>query len=366
MKGTTAIYVLLTLCCCRLNCSTTLKELAAKAGVYMGSCQNGDLLSEGDQQYSATLWNEYDLITPENSCKWAAIQPEEGVFTFDKCDIEFSFAHEHNQKIRGHNLCWGKHNPSWLEDGNFSSLELADLLRSHIDTVLKRYGSRAFVWDVVNEALSDFNDDSALFGNNVWYPALPNYVDIAFQQAAASRADSLVKLFYNDYLVEKGRGLFGFKSDNMFNMIKDMRQRGIPVDGVGLQFHIDLYYSGVDSVQKNLERYDEIGIEVHITELDVGCEYYHDADGQTRQAEVFAAVLQACLDVKACTSFETWGFTDLHSWRGVEQHPLPFDESYMPKLAYQALTDTLQGNKTWVQAYYRRLTDNGTAAPMSV
>ena len=350
--------------------SSTLKELAAKSGIHMGSCQNADLLvlsAAGEQQYSSTLWGEYDIITPDNNCKWTATQPEEGVFTFDKCDSEMDFAQKNNQLIRGHNLCWGRYNPPWLENGNFSSAQLEDLLRNHIDTLLSRYKSRAFVWDVVNEAISDLNIDKTLFKNNVWYPALPNYVDIAFQQAAASRSSPDVKLFYNDYLIERSVGLFGFKSDRMFNMVKDMRQRGIPIDGVGFQFHIDINYFDMLSVKKNLERYDEIGVEVHITELDVGCQYEHHnqecpqwGDNElVRQAEVYAAVLQTCMDVKACTSFVTWGFTDLHSWRGVGQHALPFDENYVPKLAYQAIADTLQGNKTWAQAYYRRWQKDG-------
>ena len=128
-----------------------------------------------------------------------------------------------------------------------------------------------------------------------------------------------------------------------------------------LQCHISIDYDLVDGVRQNMERLGALGLEVHITELDVSCTVDGSeceewgATQESMQAEVYAALLQACLDVPACTNFETWGFTDAHTWKGVGQHPLPFDENYAPKLAVRAMLDTLAGNKSWVQAYNRRV-----------
>ena len=228
--------------------------------------------------------------------------------------------------------------------------------------MLTRRQSRAFAWDVVNEAISDAPIKRELFKPNVWHPTLHNYVDIAFQQAATFRYSSDVKLFYNDCLVERSAGPFDYKSDKMFNMIHDAIQRGAPVDGVGLQLHIDIRFTNVAGVKRSLQRHDDLGVEAHIAELDVGCAMNGldkdcvewGEDQLMRQAEAYAAALQSCLEVKACTVFEAWGFTDLYSWRGIDQRPLPFDEHHLAKPAYQALVDTLQGNTSWVDAYYSR------------
>ena len=66
--------------------------------------------------------------------------------------------------MRGHNLCWHSENPDWLNNGNFSADELSKILVSHVTTVVKHYGTRAYCWDVVNEAL----DNNGLKPSKPW------------------------------------------------------------------------------------------------------------------------------------------------------------------------------------------------------
>jgi endo-1,4-beta-xylanase len=58
-------------------------------------------------------------------------------------------------------------------------------------------------------------------------------------------------------------------------------------------------------------------------------------------------MLGVCLKAPNCTAFVTWGFSDRYSWiphfTGNPDSPLPFDENYRPKPAYEAMTEVLQG-----------------------
>jgi len=212
--------------------------------------------------------------------------------------------------------------------------------------VVKRYNNTPICWDVVNEAVAD--SGSGLYKNNVWYPDIPDYVDVAFQ--AAKAANPSVKLFYNDYNIASSTGGTQQKSDKVYNMIKSMKQRGIPIDGVGFQLHVDITYNSFPGIIQNIQRYAQLGLDVHFTELDVGCVTYGNqcpswnAQKETTQASIYAQLLNVCNSQTACKSFETWGFTDKYSWLGANDHPLPFDSNYQKKPAFNSLLQGLLNN----------------------
>jgi len=224
-------------------------------------------------------------------------------------------------------------------------------LEDYITTVVKRYNSTPIAWDVVNEAVADSGTD--LFKNNVWYPDIPDYVDFAFRTARA--ANPTVKLFYNDYNIASSTGWSATKSQKVYDMVKSMKQRGVPIDGVGFQLHVDLTYgSMIQGVVQNLARFAGLGVEVHMTEVDVSCSPYGQncpswtPDKEQTQAQIYAGLIQACLGQPKCTNFETWGFTDKYSWLGVGNHPLPFDENYRPKPAFNSLLQSLMNSTTTI------------------
>ena len=110
----------------------------------------------------------YSLTTAENGCKWTSIRPDQDTFDFDRCDAVAAFAESNDLAFRGHNLCWGAHNPSWLDDGGFNASALESLLEDHISTVIKHYGAAAsWGWDVVNEAIADSTKGDVVFKSNV-------------------------------------------------------------------------------------------------------------------------------------------------------------------------------------------------------
>ena len=174
------------------------------------------------------------------------------------------------------------------------------------------------------------------------------YIEQAFRWA--HEADPKALLFYND---NGGEGL-NKKSDAIYAMVKDFRQRGVPIDGVGLQMHISQLDLDTASIASNIARLTALGVQVHITELDVSLPIAPDGtvakDDLAKQAEIYRAIVRACLQSPGCTAIQTWGFTDKYSWIGSHSHhtrgaALPFDRSYKPKPAYDAILGALSDKK---------------------
>jgi GH35 family endo-1,4-beta-xylanase len=92
-----------------------LRDLAAKLDnpIFVGSAAGASHITSQDTEYNSTLKDQFSLITPENGCKWTATEPQEGKFNFTECDVVFNYSRQYNQAFRGHNLCWGVHNPEW-------------------------------------------------------------------------------------------------------------------------------------------------------------------------------------------------------------------------------------------------------------
>eukprot|EP01047_Picozoa_sp_COSAG01_P066050 COSAG01_NODE_9043_length_2571_cov_4.074838_1_plen_449_part_00 len=320
----------------------TLRAAAEKHGLLIGAATNVNGISKAGP-YKTTEQAQYSLTTAENACKVGPIHPREGPNGFDwkGCDEIFAQADAANQTVRGHNLCWHTENPAWLTTGKHTPAQLRSFLQEHITAVVKHYGERAYCWDVVNEAIEDGGapahaNSTGLKPSKPWYPAVPNYIDVAFKAAAAARGPgSKVKLFYNDYSADGVNP----KSDKVYNLVKGMQERGVPIDGVGLQFHISVQNPpSLDAIAANMARFGKLGLEVHITELDLKCP---EGCSLEAQAHLYADILKVCLAAPTCKSFETWGFTDADTWIGAAQRPLPFDEQYSPKPAVAAMINAL-------------------------
>lgn len=324
----------------------TLRRAADQTNLLVGTAVRSYLLSE--PAYSETLAREFNMVEPEDAMKWAVVRKNEGRFDFRQGDEIVRFAQAHRMKVRGHCLVWDHDNPEWLEKGSFAPAQLAQLLKEHIATEMKRYAGQIFAWDVVNEAL----DEDGHPKDSIWYnqPGVglagqgTAYIEQAFRWA--HEADPKALLFYNDAEAE---GL-NRKSDAVYAMVKDFKQRSVPIDGVGLQMHVSRLDFDTMNVAANIKRLTRLGVQVHITELDVSLPIdpsgkFH-ADDLRRQAEIYGEVARACLQSPGCTAIQTWGFTDKYSWIGSHSHgtrggALPFDRNYGPKPAYGALLEEI-------------------------
>jgi endo-1,4-beta-xylanase len=331
----------------------SLRQAADHDGILIGTAVRPSQLSE--ENYSSTLAREFNMIEAEDAMKWWILRPERTHYNFGPGDDIVRFAQAHQMKVRGHCLVWGRDNPAWLRDGHFTTRQLSRLLREHITRVMKHYAGQVFAWDVVNEAL----DENGNVRDSVWYnqPGIgfsgkgTAYIEQAFRWAhkAAPRA----MLFYNE---AEGEAM-NRKSDAIYAMVKDFKRRGVPIDGVGLQMHVPALTIDIAAIEANIARLTALGVQVHITELDVSLPV--DSSGAvgtedlTRQANIYRAIVRACLNRPGCTAIQTWGFTDKYSWigshsRGTRGLALPFDRAYQPKAAYRAVLEELSAGRSSV------------------
>jgi len=323
-----------------------LRILAKARGISIGSAVPARLLS--DPQYTAILASEFSQLEPENEMKFAAIHPrpdsDPQPYNFAPADSLVAFANNHNMLVRGHTLVWHKQVSDWVANGNLPASQLAGVLHNHIRTVVARYASKVYAWDVVNEA---FDTDGSL-RNTLWYnqPGIgagsgTKYIERAFRWA--HEADPSAKLFYNDYDAEEVNA----KSDAIYAMAKDFKERGVPLNGIGFQAHLTLKFdepAKLASFANNLDRFAKLGLELHITELDVRLDDATPASF-TAQAKLYGEVASICVRQPACKLIQTWGLTDKYSWipRAFPGHgwALLWDETYQKKPAYDALRSAI-------------------------
>jgi endo-1,4-beta-xylanase len=332
--------------------SETLRDAADRAGVLIGTAVRAQRLVE--TAYASTLAREYNLVEPENAMKWDTIHPGPALFDFSEPDRIVDFAMAHGMKVRGHTLVWHQQNPPWLTDGHYTPAQLSGILEKHIKTVVGHYRGKVFAWDVINEAYDEPVRSS--LRSTIWYdrpgiaPAQKGtaYIEQCFRWA--HEADPEALLFYN----EAESQTINPKSDAIYAMVQDFRRRGVPLHGVGFEMHISNLHPDVAAISANIGRFTALGIQVHITEMDVSVPV--DANGDPLpedlklQGEVYSHIATACLSHPGCNVIQTWGFTDKYSWIGSHSRhtrgaALPFDRDYRPKPAYEALRTVLEQSK---------------------
>lgn len=315
---------------------STLKDLGSQVGLRIGTAVNTDVLST-DAAYRSITATQFSTVTPENVMKWDAVEPTQGTYNWTAADQLVAFAKANGQKVRGHTLVWESQLPAWLTSGTFTNDQLKALLHKHITDEVTHFKGNIWQWDVVNEA---FNDDGTL-RDTPWLRAIgPDYIADAFRWA--HEADPKALLFYNDYNIEG----MGPKSDAVYALLSKLKAQGVPIDGVGLQGHLDTQYGLPSDITGNLLRFASLHLYSAFTEADVrtfvpvtGAELLAEGAG-------YNAMLQSCLQVARCISFTVWGWSDKWSWvprvfTGEGSADL-YDENYQPKEAYAAVQQTLQ------------------------
>ncbi|WHM40742.1 endo-1,4-beta-xylanase [Streptomyces sp. BPTC-684] len=304
--------------------ASTLGAAAAEQGRYFGAAVAAYHL--GEAPYASTLDTEFSSVTPENEMKWDATEPTRGGFTFGSADQIVNHARNRGMKVRGHTLVWYSQLPGWV--GNLGTADLRSAMNNHITQVMQHYQGRIHSWDVVNEAFQD--GDSGARRSSPFQDKLGDgYIEEAFRTARA--ADPAAKLCYNDYNIDGVNA----KSNAVYNLVRDFKARGVPIDCVGFQSHFNSASPVPSDYRENLQRFADLHVDVQITELDI------EGSG-TAQADNYSNAVRACLAVSRCTGITVWGVTDKYSWRAGAT-PLLFDDNYNKKPAYNAVLAALGG-----------------------
>ncbi len=277
-----------------------------------------------------------------------------------------SIGEDHNMYIVGHVLIWHSQTPAWVFRDAVGELTCRDTLlkrmKDHIFTVVGRYKGRIDSWDVVNEAIDDNGD----MRQSLWYQIIgPDYVEKAFE--FAHEADPGALLVYNDYSLPNKE-----RREGVVKLVGSLQEKGIQVDGIGMQGHYLLEYPDPVELEKSIEAFAALGTEVEITELDITVlprpMRYMGADIATnfelkkeldpyneglpdsmqtvlaRRYEEYFKVFVRQADHIGRVTF--WAINDGQSWlnywpiRGRKDYPMLFDRDNKPKKAFYSVIGT--------------------------
>ena len=209
---------------------------------------------------------QFSSVTPENAMKMGPIHPEANRYAWKDADAIVAFAQKNGMKVRGHTLCWHNQTPKWffttIRPANRSVVNvLLERLKQHINDVVGRYKGKIYAWDVVNEAVPDTSD--SIYRRSKFYEIIgEDYIEKAFEYAHAADPDA--KLFYNDYNTESAT-----KREKIYQLLKKLKEKNVPVHGVGLQGHWSVYEPTAAELEKSITQFASLGLEIQITELDV-------------------------------------------------------------------------------------------------
>jgi endo-1,4-beta-xylanase len=301
------------------------------------------------------------LVT-ENAMKWGEVCRSAQRCDFQRADTVANFARQNNMKMTGHTFVWHQMYPAWLfRDGvgQASREVLTERLRKHIFTMVERYADVVDNWDVVNEAISDKPGKlwRQLPEQSKWYEAFggEGYIETAFRLAAEATAKYApsTKLYYNDYSIENPE-----KRQKVIEMIRGLRQKGVRIDGVGIQGHINLTWPTTTELAKAIDEFSKENLLVKISELDISVyssddlerkkyqpEVTYDANLEQRLAQRYVEVFEVFrAKAASITSVTLWGLSDDHTWLngwplGRKNYPLLIDRMHQPKLAMKRLLE---------------------------
>ena len=304
-----------------------------------------------DPAQMALILREFNSITAENAMKPEPTEPRKGEFHWEDADRIADFCRRNGIRMRGHTLMWHSQIGSWMyqdEKGNLlPKEEFYANMKHHIQAIVSRYKDVVYCWDVVNEAVADspvLPGRSELRDSPMFRIAGEEFIYKAFEYA--HEADPEALLYYNDYNDAEPA-----KSQRIYNLVKRMKDAGVPVDGIGMQAHYNVYGPSMKEVDDAINLYSRVVGHIHLTELDIrvnedmgGALRFNRGRGQvtdwerTLQQDQYVnlfKVLRKHKDVIDCVTF--WNVSDKDSWLGTDNYPLLFDENYKPKQAYLAV-----------------------------
>lgn len=205
----------------------------------------------------------FNSIVAENCMKSEKIHPQENKYEWNDADSFVKYGEDRNMAIIGHCLIWHSQLAPWFpydSVGNYVSADvLKERMRDHIYSIVGRYKGRVHGWDVVNEAI----EDDGSYRKSPFYDILgEEYIPLAFQ--FAHEADPDTELYINDFSMAKPG-----KRETYKKIIKDLKDRGLRIDAIGMQSHNGMDYPNFEEYEKSIEEFGQCGVSVMMTELDM-------------------------------------------------------------------------------------------------
>ena len=330
-----------------------LARIAAAAGLRYGSASDVAIRT-APAAYAAAFAKHCGLLAPNMG--WHRVAPLPGAQQPAWEDPDIAFARQNAMLLTGGHLLWHKALPPYFMAAD-TDRQARSLTAAHIAMMGRHYASQVFSWNVVNEAI-DTRDGTAegLRRSPLLERLGPGFLTDAFHAARA--ADPGALLAYNDTQFEMDTPYHAARRAALLRLLDRLRTAGAPVGAVGLQTHLRLDGSrfGQSTYGRFLAEIASRGLRILITELDV---FDIAVPGSIAQrdaavAAMYRDVLAVALDQPAVASVVTWGLSDRYTWLtpqtdpgyrradGAPARPLPLDDQFQPKPAFNALASALQ------------------------
>jgi endo-1,4-beta-xylanase len=242
------------------------------------------------------------------------------------------------KRLRGHVLAWHQALPSWYPSLSVAAKKSA--MEFHIRETVDRLRGVAYKWDVVNEAIADDTNQYRPFWSEL---GGIDMIRNCFIWAREADPDAI--LVYNDYNCTSKTS----KADAIYEMVKELKRLGTPIDEVGFQAHESIHYMNdawFSSMRSNIRRFKAIGVRVSISELDLRIDLYPGSMTQklNRQAKCFHNMIVVALsDLSACNEVTFWQFSSKYTWIydffNVDNSnvPCPWDNNNVPTVSVEAI-----------------------------
>ncbi len=317
----------------------SLRNLAAKKDLMTGiAVAPGDIYAERE---SSILKNDCSIIVSENGMKLGNLRPSATFWNWSDIDHLVQFAEENKMKVKWHTFFWHNQNPAFL--GNMKTREDAlKMMDEIIEKVMTRYKGKIEMYDIVNEMF----EENGSMRNTVWYRlAGPDYIEYALTKARSVDPDT--KLYLNEYNNEE---MGNAKADAMYSLVKSLKEKNVPLDGVGMQLHLSSEYNyNFDAIRDNIRRYADLGIDISFSEVDVRMPLKGgraSAEDLEKQTAIYKNLMRLAIEEPNVKSIVFWNISDKVSWipgnwPGLGQACL-YDREYKPKPVYDELLKMLK------------------------
>lgn len=307
-----------------------------------------------------------------NAAKEAGIQIRGHVLVWHSQTFEWFFTKDYAYKVTYDS----NGNPNNLVDKETMTARQEWYIKSVLEHVAEweaanGYGKGnhlIYSWDVVNEAVADDardNDTNYLRGSTPgtqdahvdkygnctegggsrWYQIYESgeFIVNAFRFANAY-APADVTLCYNDYNEymdyegEDKKGAYKTKGiEQLVNLIKNGEAKTVNgksvkprIDAIGMQSHVGASWPGVSGYENTLKRFLDLGLDVQVTEFDIGTS---NKDDTTNWSDYFKMLKKygknGSNNGHCITGVTIWGINDENSWvsDGGKKFPLIFKKS---------------------------------------
>ncbi len=251
---------------------------------------------------------------------WSALEPTEGKLRFHKDseklyrrpspDCVLEFCKEYGIEPKGHCLLWNIALPDWLK--KFSADEKKAIVERRFKEIAKEYADKIPSFDVINESASHYRQG----------------VDLLFEKYDEFALELGGKYFPNNNKIinETNEALwFAYPTHGKYMpfvaQLEDFLKRKLPIDEIGLQYHIFQreenmqgynlnYFLNAKYMLEILDIYNSYGLPMHISEITVPSFWGSGEKNEEIQAEIVAILYETWFATEHMKSIVWWNLAD--------------------------------------------------------